>query len=77
MTTTLYGTVEAAKRLGLNPRRLKRWLDYGYFEAAYLAVFGRGRYRLLSEEDLAALQQIIERIDQGVPVGEAFGKEVN
>jgi DNA-binding transcriptional MerR regulator len=77
MTTTLYGTVEAAKRLGLNPKRLKRWLDYGYLDAAYLAVFGRGKYRLFSEEDIVVLKKILGKIDAGVPVGRAFGKGGN
>jgi len=36
--TTIYATAEAARQLGMNPKRLKRWLDYGYFEPDYRAV---------------------------------------
>jgi DNA-binding transcriptional MerR regulator len=74
MTTTIYGTIEAAKRLGLNPKRLRRWLDFGYYETDYRAVLGKGEYRLFSDPDIAVLKEILGKIEAGVPVGRAFGK---
>ncbi len=72
--TMIYGTVEAARRLGMKPNRLRRWLDYGYFEPDYRAVLGKVEYRLFSDRDIAILTEILGRIDDGVPVGRAFEK---
>ncbi len=70
--TTLYTTTAAAKLLSMNPARLKRWLDYGYFEPDFTAVTGSSEYRLFSEQDIQILQDILGRIEEGMPLGKAF-----
>lgn len=69
---TLYTTTAAARLLSMNPARLKRWLDYGYFEPDFTAVTGGSEYRLFSEQDIDILRDILGRIDKGIPLGKAF-----
>ena len=69
---TLYSTTAAARLLNINPARLKRWLDYGYFVPDFKAMSGSAEYRLFSEQDIHILRDILERIEKGVPLGKAF-----
>lgn len=36
----LYSTTTAARMLGMNPSRLKRWVDFGYYSPDAEAVLG-------------------------------------
>jgi DNA-binding transcriptional MerR regulator len=69
---TVYSTTAAARMLDMNPARLKRWLDFGYFEPDFRAVVGSGNYRLFSEEDIRILREILGRIGEGIPLGKAL-----
>lgn len=69
---TLYTTTAAARLLSMNPARLKRWLDYGYFVPDFKAISGSTEYRLFSEQDIQILRDILGRIDDGIPLGKAF-----
>ena len=69
---TLYTITAAARLLNMNPARLKRWLDYGYFVPDFKAVSGTTEYRLLSKQDIQILRDILGRIDDGIPLGKAF-----
>jgi DNA-binding transcriptional MerR regulator len=69
---TLYGTKAAARLLTMNPARLKRWLDYGYFVPDFRAISGSTEYRLFSERDIQILRDILGRIEEGTPLGKAF-----
>ncbi len=69
---TVYSTMAAARLLDMNPARLKRWLDHGYFDPDFRAVLGSGEYRLFSEQDIQLLREILGRIGEGIPLGKAF-----
>ena len=56
----------------MNPARLKRWLDYGYFITDSKAVSGSTEYRLFTEQDIHILRDILGRLDDGIPLGKAF-----
>lgn len=71
----LYCVSEAGRKLGINPNRLKRWLSFGYYRTKEGLVVGQNTYRLLSDADLAALGRVLRRIEEGVPVAQAFAKE--
>jgi len=73
--TTLYTTKAAAGLLIMNPARLKRWLDYGYFVPDFKAISGSAEYRLFSERDIQILRDILGRIEDGIPLGKAFDRE--
>ena len=75
--TQVFTTSSAAKLLGISPKRLKRWLDYGYYEPDYVAAAGKSEYRLFSERDIEILREILNRIDDGCPLGKAFREEDN
>ena len=68
----LYGTTTTARMLDMNPNRLKRWLDYGYYSPDAKAIIGDSEYRLFSERDVKMLEEILGRIDDGMSVGDAF-----
>jgi len=72
METLLYGPTAAAKLLNLNPRRLRRWLDFGYFKPDFKAMSGDTEYRLFSERDIQILREIIGKLEDGTPLGKAF-----
>jgi hypothetical protein len=72
---TYYAVAEAAKRLGVNPNRLKRWIAYGYYQVEDRLVVGPRVQNLFSEADLERLKEIIRKIDGGTAMALAFGKD--
>jgi len=70
--TTLYTTTAAARLLIMNPVRLKRWVDFGYFVPDFRAISGSTQIRLFSERDIQILRDILGRVDEGMPLGQAF-----
>ena len=74
---TLYGTTAAARLLTMNPARLKRWLDFGYFVPDFRAISGSTQIRLFSERDIQILRDILGRIEEGTPLGKAFDNRGN
>lgn len=72
---TYYAIAEAAKRLGVNPNRLKRWIAYGYYRVQAHLVVGPRVQNLFSESDLEKLSEIISSIDGGTPIAAAFGSQ--
>jgi DNA-binding transcriptional MerR regulator len=69
---TLYSATAVAKRLNLNPARLQRWLNYGHFKPQYRAMLGDTTARLFTDEEVQHLRAVVDLIDSGVPVQEAF-----
>jgi len=69
-----YGTSSVARTLNINAPRLKRWIDYGFFQPQCRAVLGDTEYRLFSEQDIEALKVIVDRIQGGMSIREAFGR---
>ena len=71
---TLYSPTAAARVLNLNPARLQRWLNYGHFKTTYRALLGDVEARLLTEEEIRRLQVVIDLINAGTPVQQAFAQ---
>lgn len=69
---TLYGITEAAVALGMNPARLKRWCDYGYYDPDYCVVLGKKTYRLFSNTDLENLEVALGRVGKVTPLRDVF-----
>lgn len=69
---TLYGMTEAAGMLGMNPARLKRWCDYGYYEPDYCVVLGKKTYRLFSDRDLDNLTEALRKAETIKPLSDVF-----
>jgi DNA-binding transcriptional MerR regulator len=71
---TLYSPTAVAKRLNLNPARLQRWLNYGHFKGEYIAMLGDTTARLFTEQEVEQLKIVVDLIDSGVSVQEAFSR---
>jgi hypothetical protein len=71
---TLYSPTAAARVLNLNPARLQRWLNYGHFKTTYRALLGDVEARLLTEEEIQSLRGVMDLINSGVPVQQAFAQ---
>ena len=69
---TLYSVTAAARMLHLNPARLQRWLNFGYFKPEHTAFLGYTEARLFTEEEIEHLKAVVELIDSGMPVQKAF-----
>ena len=61
----------------MNPVRLKRWVDFGYFVPDFRAISGSTQIRLFSERDIQILRDILGRVDGGMPLGQAFDQRAN
>jgi len=73
---TLYSVTAAARMLRLNPARLQRWLNNGYFIANHIAFLGDTEARLFTEEEIEHLKAVIDLIESGIPVQKAF-RQIN
>ena len=71
---TLYNATAAARLLQINPARLQRWLNYGHFQPEYRALLGDVEARLLTEEEIQRLQEVVDLINSGTPVQQAFAQ---
>ena len=71
---TLFSATAAAKRLNLNPARLQRWLNYGHFKPQHRAMMGDTTARLFTEQEIEQLKDVVDLIDSGVSVQEAFSR---
>jgi hypothetical protein len=71
---TLYSATAAARLLNINPARLQRWLNYGHFKPEYRALLGDVEARLLTEEEIQRLKGVMDLINGGVPVQQAFAQ---
>jgi hypothetical protein len=71
---TLYSATAAARLLQINPARLQRWLNYGHFQPEYRALLGDIEARLLTEEEIRLLQGVMDLINSGTPVQQAFAQ---
>ncbi|MGO9571027.1 MAG: MerR family transcriptional regulator [Desulfomonilaceae bacterium] len=71
---TLYSATAAARLLQINPARLQRWLNYGHFKPEYRALLGDVEARLLTEEEIQRLKGVMDLINGGVPVQQAFAQ---
>jgi MerR HTH family regulatory protein len=71
---TLYSATAAARLLNINPARLQRWLNYGHFKPEYRALLGDVEARLLTEEEIQRLRGVMDLINGGVPVQQAFAQ---
>jgi len=71
---TLYSATAAARLLNINPARLQRWLNYGHFQPEYRALLGDVEARLLTEEEVGQLKDVMSLISSGVPVQKAFAE---
>jgi DNA-binding transcriptional MerR regulator len=72
--TTLYSATAVAKQLHVNPARLIRWLNNGLFKGEYQAMLGDTPARLFTEKEIQRLRAVVDLIDSGTPVQEAFGR---
>jgi hypothetical protein len=71
---TLYSPTAAARVLDLNPARLQRWLNYGHFQTQHRALLGDVEARLLTEEEIQSLRGVMDLINSGMPVQQAFAQ---
>ncbi len=71
---TLFSVTAVAKRLNLNPARFQRWLNYGHFKPQYKAIMGDITARLFTEQEIEHLKAVVDLIDSGVSVQEAFSR---
>ena len=71
---TLYSATAAARLLHINPARLQRWLNYGHFKPEYRALLGDVEARLLTEEEIERLKGVVDLINGGMPVQQAFAQ---
>jgi DNA-binding transcriptional MerR regulator len=71
---TLYSATAVAKKLSLNPARLQRWLNYGHFKPLYRAMLGDTTARLFTEQEVEQLKAVVDLINSGVSVQEAFSR---
>jgi hypothetical protein len=71
---TLYSATAAARLLNINPARLQRWLNYGHFKPEYRALLGDVEARLLTEDEIQRLKAVMDLINGGVPVQQAFAQ---
>lgn len=69
---TLYSPTAAARLLRINPARLQRWLNFGHFRPEYRAWLGDQEARLLTEEEINRLKEVVDLINAGTPVQQAF-----
>ena len=72
--TTLYSATAAARLLHINPARLQRWLNYGHFKPEHRAMLGDTEARLLTEEEIHQLKDVVGLINAGTPVHQAFAQ---
>jgi hypothetical protein len=71
---TLYSATAAARLLNINPARLQRWLNYGHFKPEYRALLGDVEARLLTAEEIQRLKEVMDLINSGTPVQQAFAQ---
>ncbi|MGO9117527.1 MAG: MerR family transcriptional regulator [Desulfomonilaceae bacterium] len=71
---TLYSATAVAKKLSLNPARLQRWLNFGHFKPEYRAMLGDTMARLFTEKEVQHLKAVVDLIDSGVSVQDAFAR---
>jgi len=63
--------------LNINPALLQRWLNYGHLKPEYRAMLGDVEARLITEEEVERLKVVVDRINGGVPVQQAFAQIIS
>jgi hypothetical protein len=69
--TEFFSLSAAGKRLGVNQHTLKRWIDDGLMDSAWIWL-GQNKARCLTESQMHALEKTIAAMQSGLGLRAAF-----